>query len=284
MTAFDRIRLATVMFAVLACAAACNSEPPAPAQMPPPPAPGALADPAQQAQPTPAPAVPAVPAAPAATAVPAAPTEPAPAPAVHEAATVKPVARVEEEKEKPAIEPSKPNAKVEPKESAKIAAGEPEPKKSGTASTKPAEPTASSKSAPPPPPAEAHPNAPAPEPAKATGKVTVPKTDHVHIDVPKGLQHWLDADTRMQPWVNKVVSVADGCYERERKDNPKAAGVIPIKITMHENERPDADIGSVPSSLGAVIACGTTKLMGSRPPLFTGKEGESYTVKIHFDK
>lgn len=274
-----RIRLASVMFAVLACALACNSEPPAPAQMPPAPAPGALADPAQQAQPAPA--------TPAATAVPAAPSEPAPAPAVHEPAAVKPVARVEEEKHE--VEPSKPSAKLEAKESAKesakIAAGEPEPKKSGAASTKPAEPTASAKSAPPAPAKEAPPPAPAPEPAKAaTGKVTVPKTDHVHIDVPKGLQHWLDADTRMQPWVNKVVSVADACYERERKDNPKAAGVIPIKITMHENERPDADVGSVPSSLGAVIACGTTKLMGSRPPLFTGKEGESYTVKIHFDK
>jgi hypothetical protein len=88
----------------------------------------------------------------------------------------------------------------------------------------------------------------------------------------------------MQPWVNKVVSVADACYERERKDNPKAGGVIPVKVTMHENERPDADVGSVPSSLGGVIACATTKLLGARPPLFTGKEGESYTVKIHFDK
>ena len=76
----------------------------------------------------------------------------------------------------------------------------------------------------------------------------MPHTDHVHIDVPKGLQHWLDADTRMQPWVNKVVSVADGCYERGAQGQPKAAGVDPVKITMHENERPDADVGSVPSS------------------------------------
>jgi hypothetical protein len=236
--------------------------------MPPAPAPGALADPAQQAQPTPAPAT--------ATPVPAAPA-PA-APVVHEAATVKPVAHVEEAKpaaaEIKAKESAAASAKTEPKESAKTAAATPEPKAAPTAAaTKPAEPAASSKTAP-----------PAPEPANATGKVTVPHTDHVHLDVPKGLQHWLDADTRMQPWVNKVVSVADACYERERKENPKAAGVIPVKIKMHENERPDADVGSVPSSLGAVIACATTKLMGSRPPLFTGKEGDSYTVKIHFDK
>jgi hypothetical protein len=275
MTCFDRLGFELVTFSTLVCLLACNNDPPAPAEMPPPPAPGALADPGQPAQ-APAAAA-AAPIAPTPTPAPMAPSEPPPSAAVvHEppAAT----ASVEVERDKAAAAPSKPsaNAKIDTKEHAKPAATRP-------ATPKPAEPAASTKPAPPAP-AAAPPAPTSSAPAAAVGKVTVPHTDHVQIDVPKGLQHWLDADTRMQPWVTKVVSIADACYADERKDNPKAAGVITVKVTMHENERPDVDVASVPSQLGGVIACATTKLMRGRPPLFTGKEGDSYTVKIHFDK
>ena len=88
----------------------------------------------------------------------------------------------------------------------------------------------------------------------------------------------------MQPWVTKFVGVVDDCYAGERARNAAAAGVITAKVAMHENERPDVDISSVPAQLGGVVACATTKLMRARPPLFTGKEGDAYTVRIHFER
>jgi hypothetical protein len=106
----------------------------------------------------------------------------------------------------------------------------------------------------------------------------------VSFEVPKGLQAWLDKDTRMEPWLGKVLKVIDACYASTRKSTPSAEGAIPIKLTMHENERPDADLGTVPSPLNGVVACATTKLLSARPPLFTGKEGEKYTVRVHFKK
>jgi hypothetical protein len=122
-----------------------------------------------------------------------------------------------------------------------------------------------------------------PTPAKPNTKVVVPSTDHVRVEVPKGLQAALDADPRMQPWVNQVIKVIDGCYAKERKSNPKAAGVIQVRITMHENSRPDADPKTPPSALFGVVTCATGGLMKSKMPLFTGKEGEKHTVNIRFE-
>jgi hypothetical protein len=105
----------------------------------------------------------------------------------------------------------------------------------------------------------------------------------VHIDVPKGLQAFLDADTRMQPWVNQVMSVADKCYTKVRGENAAAKGVIEVLVTMHEDDRPDADIKGLPPQLSGVVACATGDLMRTRMPLFTGTEGAKETVRIHFE-
>lgn len=111
-------------------------------------------------------------------------------------------------------------------------------------------------------------------------KVTVPSTDHVKIDVPKGMQALLDADTRMQPWINNVVAVADRCYKSKAMGT---AATIVVDVTMHKNARPDADIKSLPGSLSGVVACATGDLMrAKRMPLFTGPEGERHTLKIRF--
>jgi hypothetical protein len=122
-----------------------------------------------------------------------------------------------------------------------------------------------------------------PSPPPAT-KVVVPRTDHVHVEVPKGLQAWLDADTRMQPWVADVMRVADRCYAREREGNASAAGVIEVAVTMHKDARPDADILALPPRLSGIVVCATGDLMRSGMPLFTGTEGERYTVRIGFER
>jgi hypothetical protein len=116
-------------------------------------------------------------------------------------------------------------------------------------------------------------------PVKAATKLIVPTTDRVKIDVPAGLQRWLDADLRMQPWLNRAVKVIDGCHA---SSTPNAEGTITFQLTMHMNSRPDADIKSLPAKLSGVVACATGQLMRNRMPLFTGTEGESYTVKVHF--
>jgi hypothetical protein len=104
----------------------------------------------------------------------------------------------------------------------------------------------------------------------------------VQVEVPRGLQALLDADPRMQPWLTKVMGVIDRCYATERKSSPTAQGVIQLAVTMHASARPDADIKSVPSQLGSVVACATPELMRAKPPLFTGPEGETHTVRIRF--
>jgi hypothetical protein len=250
-----------VSFFALLIAAACSKDPPAPPQMPPAPAPGSLADPSQPSAATTAPA-------PAAATTAAATTPSAPAvPAVPAAAVVhepEPAKAVEhEEHEKLAAAKPSENAKTEPEAHAT--------KEKESASAK--EPRAADK-----------PEPPAPEPAEEAPKVIVPHTAHIHADVPKGLQHWLNADTRMQPWLNKVMPVIDGCYTQARKRMPKAAGTATLRITMHENARPDIDIESVPPELGGMVACATAKLIRTRSPLFAGKEGDAYTVHVHFEK
>lgn len=104
----------------------------------------------------------------------------------------------------------------------------------------------------------------------------------MRVDVPAGLQRWLDADTRMQPWLNKVISVIDRCYGDVLEADPNARGTISFRVTMHANARPDPDIQSLPRELSGIVTCATGQLIRTRMPLFTGTEGESYTVKVRF--
>ena len=143
-------------------------------------------------------------------------------------------------------------------------------------------PTASTPVVPAPAPAAPNAPAPAPTPAPVRGKVTIPSTGHVQVDVPAGLQSALDLDPRMQPWANKVIQVIDDCYTQERKSNAGAAGVISVRITMHSESRPDADIKALPPALSGVVACATGGLMRTKMPLFTGNEGEKHNVNIRF--
>ena len=136
------------------------------------------------------------------------------------------------------------------------------------------------KTQPPEPSAPAPISKPAPAPPKPKSKVDVPSTAHVRVDVPAGLQRALDADPRMQPWVRTVITVADGC----QRQNPAAVGTIKVRVTMHENERPDADILSLPSQLSPIVACATGRLMRTKMPLFTAREGERHSVSIHFSR
>jgi len=121
--------------------------------------------------------------------------------------------------------------------------------------------------------------APAPKPVAAAKRVVVPRTANVHVELPAGLQADLDADPRMQPWVNRVVAIADECHAKNRS----ARGAIQARVTMHENERPDADIRALPGQLSSIVACATGSLMRIKMPLFTGREGAGYDVRIVFE-
>jgi hypothetical protein len=126
--------------------------------------------------------------------------------------------------------------------------------------------------------------APAPakaEAAKPKGKVNVPATAHVRIDVPPALQQDLDKDPRMQPWVNQVMAVIDRCYGESAKGGA-LVGTIEVLVTMHENERPSADIKQLPPQLSPIVACATGGLMRTKMPLFTGNEGARNLVRIQF--
>jgi hypothetical protein len=120
-----------------------------------------------------------------------------------------------------------------------------------------------------------------PEPAKPKGKVNVPATAHVRIDVPPALQQDLDKDPRMQPWVNQVMAVIDRCHNESAKGGA-LAGTIEVLVTMHENERPSADIKQLPPQLSPIVACATGGLMRTKMPLFTGNEGARNLVRIQF--
>jgi hypothetical protein len=117
---------------------------------------------------------------------------------------------------------------------------------------------------------------PAARPAASAKKVVVPGTPNVHVDYPLGLQNDLDADPRMQSWVDKLIAIVDGCHAKNRS----ATGAISARITMHENERPDAAILALPAPLSSVVACATGSLMRVKMPLFTGHEGTRYDVRI----
>jgi hypothetical protein len=191
--------------------------------------------------------------------------------------------------QKPAPEPAAPKAKpaldsqpAQPKATAPVVSKPAQPK------PKPVQPKPPVPVAQPQPPVPAVPVAepPAPAPAPPPPKkvaVIVPHTDHVRVDVPAGLQHWLDEDDRMKPWLSKAVNVADACYAKVRADNRAAAGVIAFTVTMHENARPSGGVSSVSGPINGIIMCATTRLLGVKMPLFTGDEGASYTVKVRFE-
>jgi hypothetical protein len=147
-----------------------------------------------------------------------------------------------------------------------------------SASTPPALPSPSAPIAVAPPAAPAPPAAVAPAPA-ATKHVQVPSTPNVRVELPSGLQADLDADPRMQAWVNRVIAIADGCHAKNRS----VQGTLQALITMHENDRPDADLQGMPGQLSGIVACATSALLsGNRMPLFTGREGTRYTVRMLF--
>ena len=116
--------------------------------------------------------------------------------------------------------------------------------------------------------------------ARPTTKVVVPATAHVRVDVPTGLQRWLDEDDRMIPWLSKAVGAVDTCYAKLRADNPSASGIVSFSLTMHENSRPSAKPTSVPSALQPMVLCVSTQLLAVKMPLFTGQEGASYPVHV----
>lgn len=237
--------------------------------------------PADRAAPSaPAPATP-----PAATPATSAPAEPAPAaePAPPAHARAEPKA---EPREKPAApkaaseEPEKPRASSSARTQSSLeteklnrahAVPSPVPAEPIVAAPEPVAPAPAPAPAPPPPAAK-----------PAAGRVVVPSTSRLHVEVPAGLQRWLDADTRMQPWLNKVIPVIDKCYGDVLESNANASGTITFRVTMHKDARPDPDIQSLPGQLSGVVACATGQLMRARMPLFTGTEGESYSVRVKF--
>jgi hypothetical protein len=116
----------------------------------------------------------------------------------------------------------------------------------------------------------------------AKGSVRIPESAHVQFELPAGLQADLDHDPRMQAWVNKAVSAIERCYAPLR--DAGVAGVIEVRLVMHENERPSAEPGKLPSALTPMVACVTGDLLRVKMPLFTGKEGTRYTLKIRLAK
>jgi len=124
---------------------------------------------------------------------------------------------------------------------------------------------------------------PIPEPAPAPSKsFSMPGSRHVRIDAPAGLLGDLGKDSRMQPWLSQGVAAATKCYEREAKTHPGLSGTIVVSIIMHENDRPDGSLQTLPSQLSGVFACLTASMMKSRMPLFTGKEGQKYIARVTF--
>ena len=152
--------------------------------------------------------------------------------------------------------------------------------------TKPASSSARVASARQPSAAAAAPIAPAPEPqpvaAPKRATVQVPSTDHVRVDVPAGLQGWLDADDRMRPWLGKAIAVADSCYAKVRADNPSASGEIAVQVTMHENARPSGRVASASPAVSGITMCATTRLLAVNFLFNDTATTEIYTVRVKF--
>jgi hypothetical protein len=171
---------------------------------------------------------------------------------------------------------------------AKAATSKRTPAKTSKSAAKPASPVTPVAS-PAPEPAATNPEPPlevarpAPPPAAPSASVVVPSSDHVHVSVPPGLQHWLDEDDRMRPWLAKALAAADGCYAELRNGDPSASGTIVFTVTMHQNARPSASVSSVPTAIRGLVLCVTTRLLSVKMPLFTGDEGATYSVRVSFD-
>jgi hypothetical protein len=102
----------------------------------------------------------------------------------------------------------------------------------------------------------------------------------VQIEVSPGLQTWLNADPRMRAWMDKAIAVVDACYAELRRSDGAATGVVELNVTMHQNARPSASVGSMPWALKGVASCVTTHLFGVKMPLFTGREGDRQTLRV----
>lgn len=231
------------------------------------------------------------------TAAPPATPPPTPVPTVPPAPTPEPQAAPTPE---PAAPPEvKPAAPVEVAKAEKPVADKPKSPAPKPATQAPAKPLEIAKPdpapAPKPVPPVASPAAPTPTPtptpvevAKPAGsaprpvtKVTLPNLKHVKVSMPARVQELLDADPRMQPWLNVTLETIEDCYKGVLATDPSASGTIKFVLEMHANARPDADITSLPPQLSGVVACGTGKLMRTRRmPLFTGKEGEKHSVSV----
>ena len=189
---------------------------------------------------------------------------------------------------KPSLVPTRSQPSVTPPSVAKpilpaAPPPEPEPVRLPSAPAAPVAPnppsTSSTFAAPPVPSAPAAPPAPA-RPAPAP--VLVPSTEHVHVEVPAGLQHWLDEDDRMRPWLGKAMAVVDACYAERRASNPTTGGTITFEVTMHKNARPSGRLVAADPSVSGIVMCATTRLYSIKMPLFTGDEGDRQTVRVRF--
>ena len=157
---------------------------------------------------------------------------------------------------------------------------------SDKASRRTAPPTA--RPTPAPPTAKRGPAPPAPTAGAATSPssrgrpkrtpVNVPSTPHVRAEFPEGLQADLDADPRMQAWLDQTFAVIDQCHAR----GGRGRGTLEGALTMHESARPELALGSLPPALAPVVACASEALLRTRMPLFTGREGTRYPVRLIF--
>lgn len=118
--------------------------------------------------------------------------------------------------------------------------------------------------------------APKPSPPK---RVALPSTNHIRYIVGSGMQALVDKDPRIVTWLRRITPVLDRCY-RGLSGSPK--GTVKVSITMHENRRPSVGLKTLPPSLAGMMPCATSKLMGTRAPLFTGPEGQKHTISIRF--
>jgi hypothetical protein len=183
----------------------------------------------------------------------------------------------------PVPAPEKPSSASKAASRAAARAGKAKPSASAAKEPSAQAPQAPAKASPPAsvpspaPSASAPVTAPVRAPAAKT-RVVVPSTAHVRVELPSGLQQDLDDDPRMQPWVDKVIAIADSCHAKARG----AQGTIEAAVTMHDEARPDVDVRSVSAQLGGLVACATGSLMRTKMPLFTGREGARYVVRLHF--
>lgn len=205
------------------------------------------------------------------TTVPAQPEPQAPPPEEPTAAApVEPPAAVQAPKPAPAkpLEIAKPIAKTEepPKPKPVAQPTAPAPKPVEAAKPEPAKPVEIAKPV---------------EPPKPKSKVAIPQSKRIKVSVTSRMQELLDADTRMQPWLNSTMGTIEACYADVLKSSASASGTITFVLTMHKDARPDADITNLPPALSGVVACATGKLMrAARMPLFTGPENEKQTVRV----